>query len=110
LALPAVQDGFRPGLAGADYLAAAGFQARLAAVGGAATGSRPVRTFNSAARLGIRPTRLAKTKYRYNTLFQGVRVFLDNGAYDAKDTEGKQGYLEVYGRAKLEPCVRYRLT
>jgi hypothetical protein len=57
-----------------------------------------------------RITRLEKTKYRYNSLFQGVRVFLDNGAYDAKDTEGKQGYLEVYGRAKLEPGVRYRLT
>jgi hypothetical protein len=57
-----------------------------------------------------RSPRPEKTKYRYNTLFQGVRVFLDNGAYDAKDTAGKAGYLEVYGRAKLEPGVRYRLT
>lgn len=46
----------------------------------------------------------------YNALFKGVRFQLDNGEYDAKDFAREQGYLELFGRAKLEPGVRYRLT
>jgi hypothetical protein len=51
-----------------------------------------------------------RVRYRYNTLFKGVRLFLDTGPSDVKGVPGKAGVLDLYGRALLEPGARYRLT
>jgi hypothetical protein len=48
--------------------------------------------------------------YAYNSHFKGVRFQLDNGSYNPKETARKQGRLDLFGRAKLEPGVPYRLT
>jgi hypothetical protein len=50
-----------------------------------------------------------KEKLPFNSLFKGVRFQLDNGPYDAKDLPHEAGNLDLYGRAKLELGVRYRL-
>jgi hypothetical protein len=47
---------------------------------------------------------------RYNSLFKGVRLYLESGRYDRKDMMGREGYLDLFGRADLKPGVRYRLT
>jgi hypothetical protein len=51
-----------------------------------------------------------KVKYKFNHLFQGVRLLLDNGRHDAKDAIAEGNSLYLYGRAKLEVGERYRLT
>jgi hypothetical protein len=48
--------------------------------------------------------------YPYNHLFKGVRLILDTGPHDAKDEARTAGHLDLYGRARLEAGVRYRLT
>ena len=52
----------------------------------------------------------ARTVLRYNCLFKGVRLSLESGRYDAKETSSREGYLDLFGRADLRPGVRYRLT
>ncbi len=51
-----------------------------------------------------------KTQYAYNHLFRRVRLFLDTGRHDGKDAKEETGCLDLYGRARLEPGERYRLT
>ena len=46
----------------------------------------------------------------YNSLFKGMRLFLYNGLFDAKDQENRAGILNLYGYPELEAGVRYRLT
>ena len=52
----------------------------------------------------------ARTVFSYNYLFKGVRLSLEGGRHDAKETMGREGYLDLFGRADLRPGVRYRLT
>ncbi len=52
----------------------------------------------------------ARDVLRYNSLFKGVRLFLESGNYDRKEEAGAAGYLDLFGRAELKPGVRYRLT
>jgi hypothetical protein len=52
----------------------------------------------------------ARDVLRYNTLFQGVRFFLESGGSERKDVAGRAGCLDLLGRADLKPGVRYRLT
>ena len=47
---------------------------------------------------------------RYNSLFKGVRFFLESGSSERKDVAGREGYLDLFGRADLKPGLRYRLT
>ncbi len=51
-----------------------------------------------------------KSQYAYNHLFRRVRLFLDTGRHDGKDAKEENGCLDLYGRARLEPGERYRLT
>jgi hypothetical protein len=51
-----------------------------------------------------------RTVYPYNYLFKGVRLSLQSGLYEAKETAGREGYLDLFARADLRPGVRYRLT
>jgi hypothetical protein len=50
------------------------------------------------------------TRHAYNSFFKGVRFHLENGNYEAKGVAVEQGILDLFGRANLEPGVRYRLT
>ena len=52
----------------------------------------------------------ARTVLRYNSLFKGVRFYLESGVYERKEEAGAAGYLDLFGRAELKPGVRYRLT
>ncbi len=52
----------------------------------------------------------ARDVLRYNSLFKGVRFYLESGGYDRKEEAGRAGYLDLFGRAELKPGVRYRLT
>ena len=58
----------------------------------------------------VRRVKSARTVFPYNHLFQGVRLYLESGRYDAKDMAGRAGYLDLFARADLRPGVRYRLT
>jgi hypothetical protein len=58
----------------------------------------------------VQRVRAARDRLRYNHLFKGVRLSLDSGRYDAKDTQRRADLLDLYGRAELEPGTRYRLT
>jgi hypothetical protein len=46
----------------------------------------------------------------YNHLFRSIRFALDSGSFERKDVAVRADRLELYGRAKLEPGTRYRLT
>jgi hypothetical protein len=52
----------------------------------------------------------ARDVLRYNSLFKGVRFYLESGGYDRKEEAAQAGYLDLFGRAELKPGVRYRLT
>jgi hypothetical protein len=52
----------------------------------------------------------ARDVYVYNHLFKGVRLSLETGRVDVKDEKASANLLDLYGRAKLEPGTRYRLT
>jgi hypothetical protein len=58
----------------------------------------------------VKRVRPARNVLVYNHLFKGVRLSLDTGRFDAKDMQGHADLLDLYGRAKLEPGARYRLT
>jgi hypothetical protein len=51
-----------------------------------------------------------RTVFPYNYLFKGVRLTLESRHYEAKETMGREGYLDLFARADLRPGVRYRLT
>ena len=51
-----------------------------------------------------------RVKLKYNSLFKGVRFSLEIGRFAEKDQQVRNGWLDLYGRAKLARGVRYRLT
>jgi hypothetical protein len=58
----------------------------------------------------VKRVRATREKLVYNSLFKAIRFSLDIGRFEAKDVPHRNGQLDLYGRAKLEPGVRYRLT
>jgi hypothetical protein len=58
----------------------------------------------------VKKVRPARAVYVYNHLFKGVRLSLDTGRVEVKDMMAHADLLDLYGRAKLEPGKRYRLT
>ena len=52
----------------------------------------------------------AEDVYRYNSLFEGVRVFLYEGTFREKGPRGSAGILDLYGCPKFQAGARYRLT